>query len=107
MVAAQLRLGNRAARLLNHMALERLDEEIPGLPARRYFGGREMAAVALGFRAPENGSPRAHQCVKRAVRELVDKGAIRRVRVGGGGCPAVFELNVHSARPPHPGFRSY
>jgi hypothetical protein len=59
-----------------------------------------MAAVALGFPAPENGSPRAHQCVKRAMRELVEKGAITRVRPGGGGRAAEFELHLHSGRPP-------
>jgi hypothetical protein len=37
--------------------------------------------------------------VKRAVKELVDKGAIVRVGHGGNGRPAEFELQVDSTRP--------
>ncbi|GAA1061640.1 hypothetical protein [Agromyces bracchium] len=100
LVAARLGLGNAATRLLLHMALECWDEDTPdGRPARRYFGGREMSAVALGFTAPENGGPAAHQAVKRAVRELVKKGAIVRVRAGGRGLPAEYELLVSSSKP--------
>lgn len=99
LVAAKLNLGNSATRLLLHMALECWDERSPGgVPPRRYFGGRETAAIALGFLAPDNASDRAHQAVKRAVRELTAKGAIVRLRHGGNGKTAEFELLVDSTR---------
>lgn len=84
------------------MALECWDEsDNPGGAApRRYFGGREMSAIALGFLAPENGSDRAFQVVNRTVRELLGKGAIRRVRPGRSGQRAEFELLLDSGRPP-------
>lgn len=101
LVAAQLRLGNSATRLLLHMALECWDdEENPmGAEPRRYFGRRELSAIALGYLAPSNGTPAAFLAVKRAVRELVDKGAIARIRAGGNGRPAEYEIKVPVARP--------
>lgn len=99
LVAAQLQLGNTATRLFLHMALECWDDERGQQQPRRYFGGREYSAIALGFMAPSNGSPAAHRAVKRAVHELVDRGAIRRVRAGGRGLNAEYELMVDSARP--------
>lgn len=101
MVAAQLRLGNTATRLFLHMCLECWDDEdnpAKGTP-RRYYGRRELSAIALGFLAPDNGSEPAFRAVKRAVKELVDKGAIVRVSHGGNGRPAEFELQVDSTRP--------
>jgi hypothetical protein len=101
MVAAQLKLGNTAARLFLHMCLECWDDEdnpAKGLP-RRYFGRRELSAIALGFLAPDNGSEAAFRAVKRSIKELVDKGAIVRVGHGGNGRPAEFELQVDSTRP--------
>ncbi|MEQ1730309.1 MAG: hypothetical protein ABL982_18235 [Vicinamibacterales bacterium] len=101
MVAAQLRLGNTATRLFLHMCLECWDDEdnpAKGKP-RRYYGRRELSAIALGFLAPDNGSEPAFRAVKRAVKELVDKGAIVRVGHGGNGRPAEFELQVDSTRP--------
>jgi hypothetical protein len=96
LVAAQLGLGNIATRLFLHMALECWDDEDnpAGAPPRRYFGRRELSAIALGFLAPDNGSEAAFRAVKRATKELVDKGAITRVRHGGNGLPAEFELRV-------------
>lgn len=101
LVAAQLRLGNTAARLLLHMALECWDDsDNPRRQEpRRYFAGRESSAIALGFLAPGNGSEAAHRAVKRAVRELVEKGAIARVREGGNGRTAEYELKLDSAKP--------
>jgi hypothetical protein len=101
LVAARLELGNSAARLLLHMALECWDETRGAQKPRRYFAGRESSAIALGFLAPENASEHAHRAVKRAVRELVDRGAIERVRAGGRGVTAEYELKLDSARPPH------
>jgi hypothetical protein len=101
LVAAQLQLGNSATRLLLHMALECWDDgENPmGAVPRRYYGRRELSAIALGYLAPANGTPAAFLAVKRAVRELVDKGAITRIRAGGDGRPAEYEIKVPVARP--------
>jgi hypothetical protein len=100
LVAAQLDLGNSATRLLLHMALECWDEDRDTQPARRYFAGRESSAIALGFLAPDNGGEAAQRAVKRAVRELVERGAIKRLRVGGRGETSEYELMLNSARPP-------
>jgi hypothetical protein len=71
LVAAQLNLGNTAARLLLHMALECWDDaDNPGRQEpRRYFAGRESSAIALGFLAPDNGSEAAHRgaCDQRGI----------------------------------------
>jgi len=101
LVAARLKLGNTAARLLLHMALECWDETNNplGQAPRRYFAGRESSAIALGFLAPENGSEEAHRAVKRAVRELILAGAITRIRAGGNGLTAEYELQVNSVKP--------
>lgn len=101
LVAARLELGNGAARLLLTMALECWDDEdnpASQLP-RRYFAGREHSAIALGFLAPDNGSEAAFRSVKRTIRELVDAGAIVRVRTGRNGQRSEYELIVDSSRP--------
>jgi hypothetical protein len=101
LVAARLGLGNGAARLLLTMALECWDDEdnpARQLP-RRYFAGREHSAIALGFLAPDNGSEAAFRAVKRTIRELVDAGAIVRVRAGRNGQRSEYELIVDSSRP--------
>ena len=100
--AAQLGLGSTATHVFIHMALECWDDEDnPGRqPPRRYFARRESSAIALGFLAPANGTEAAFRAVKRATKELVDKGAIHRVRHGGNGQTAEFELQVSSTKPP-------
>lgn len=100
LVAARLKLGSTAARLLLHMALECWDEKRGDQEPRRYFGGRESSAIALGFLAPENGSDAAYRAVKRAIHELVESGAIARLRAGGRGLTSEYELMLDSARPP-------
>jgi len=100
LVAGRLQLGNSATRLLLHMALECWDEDRGDQAARRYFAGRESSAIALGFLAPENGGEAAHRAVKRAVKELVESGAITRLRLGGRGETSEYLLNVDSSRPP-------
>lgn len=99
LVAAQSRLSNRGQRLLVYMALECWDDgDNPARQSpRRYFGRREASAIALGYAAPRNGSAAAFTAVKRAVEELVAAGLIRRVRKGGNGRPAEFELMLESA----------
>jgi hypothetical protein len=101
LVAGRLGLGNAAARLLLTMALECWDDEDnpAGQLPRRYFAGREYSAIALGFLAPRNGSEAAFRAVKRTIRELVDAGAIVRVRVGRNGQTSEYELLVDSSRP--------
>jgi hypothetical protein len=101
LVAARLNLGNTAARLLLHMALECWDDaDNPGgQQPRRYFAGRESSAIALGFLAPTNGTEAAHRAVKRAVKELVDSGAIVRIRAGRNGLTSEYELMLNSSRP--------
>lgn len=100
LVSAQLGLGNSAARLLLHMALECWDEDRDAQPARRYFARRESSALALGYSAPENGGEAAHRAVKRAIRELIESGVIRRLRLGGRGDTSEYELLLNSTRPP-------
>ena len=102
LVTIQLELGNSASRLFVYMALECWDDDDnpAGGQPRRYFGSRETSALALGFGAPENGTEKAFRAVKRAVHELVTAGAIRRIRGGGSGRNAEFELQVDSNRPP-------
>jgi hypothetical protein len=101
LVAAQLNLGNSAARLLLHMALECWDDQDnpAGQEPRRYYAGRESSAIALGFVAPLNGSEPAFRAVKRAIQELVRAGAIVRVRAGRNGQTSEYVLVVDSARP--------
>jgi hypothetical protein len=101
LVAAKLDLGNAAARLLLHMALECWDDgENPAeRPPRRYYAGRESSAIALGFLAPSNGSEAAHRAVKRAIHELVGKGAISRIEEARNGRRSEYELLVDSSRP--------
>ena len=102
LLAARLDLGNTAARLLLHMALECWDEKRGDQEPRRYFGGRESSAIALGFLAPTNGTEAAFRAVKRSIRELVDRGAITRVRAGGRNLTSEYELMLESARPQVP-----
>ena len=99
LVAARLKLGSTAARLFQHMALECWDEKRGEQEPRRYFGGRESSAIALGFLAPDNGGEAAHRAVKRAIRELVESGAIARLRSGGRGLTSEYELMLDSSRP--------
>lgn len=99
-------LPHRAHRLLTFMALHSLDQGRPGQPARRYWGGREAMAAALGPLAPEpavgDDSPSAvaarvrretaFRLVRRALRDLVDAGALREVRRGRVGQRSEYEL---------------
>jgi hypothetical protein len=101
LVAAQLKLGNSATRLLVHMALECWDDgDSPGAhEPRRYYAGRESSAIALGFLAPANGSEAAHRATKRAIKELIEAGAITRIRAGRNGSTSEYELVLDSSRP--------
>lgn len=81
------------------MALEYWNEIHGDQEPRRYFDDRELSAIALGFLAPENGSAAVHRAVRRAIHELIDSGAITRLRTGGQGLTSEFELMLDSSRP--------
>lgn len=77
-------------------------------PTPRYFGSRERSAVALGRTVPDAPSTddpdfdmktrerdNAFTAVKTAVRGLVRRGAIERLRRGRAGQRAEFALRAH------------
>lgn len=98
--AARHGIGNPAARLLFHRAAECWDEKRNDAEPRRYYAGRASSAIALGYYlAPRNDSDAARSAVKRCVRELVEAGLIRRVRIGRNGLPSEYELLLESGRP--------
>ncbi|TFD69819.1 hypothetical protein [Cryobacterium ruanii] len=97
LLAARMGLGHAAARLLLHMALECWDDG--DNPGGDYYATRESSAIALGYLASKNGSEPAAHAVKRAVAELVALGSVERVRSGGRGQAAEFNLHVDSAKP--------
>lgn len=66
LVTAVPNVGHSAALVLVSMALQAKDTDVR--PA--YFGGWEPLAIVLGY-IDDPRSDRAHQAVKRAVRELV------------------------------------
>ena len=78
-------LPDRPFRLLTHMALIIKD----ATPKPTYWGGREAMCQALGLPVESQSS---HQAVKRAVRRLVDEGALERVRNGHAGSRSEYEL---------------
>ncbi len=96
--AARHDIGNPAARLLFHMAAECWDEKRNDAEPRRYYAGRASSAIALGYLAPRNDSDAARTAVKRCVRELIEAGLIRRVRIGRNGMPSEYELLLESSR---------
>lgn len=95
---ARHNIGNPAARLLFYMADECWDEKRGDAEPRRYYVGRASLAIAPGYLAPRNDSDAARTAVKRCVRELVEAGLIRRVRIGRNGVPAEYELLLESSR---------
>lgn len=79
-------LPDRAFRLLVHMALTTKDAH----SEPTYWGGREALATALGLPANEASS---HQSVKRAVRALVEAGAVTRVMSGYAGKRSEYRIH--------------
>ncbi|WIB27875.1 hypothetical protein [Curtobacterium sp. MCSS17_015] len=107
--ATQAELTHSEARLLAYMALTALDTPNPerGVPARRYFGGREDAAYGLGKIVPpepDDGAGDAaeiqrqrrniFESVNTATRVLVSKGALRVVTFGREGRRSEYELTM-------------
>ena len=79
-------LPDKAFRLLVHMALTAKDSHTEPT----YWGGREALAVALGMPANDKKS---HLSVKRAVRVLVDAGAVSRVLTGYAGKRSEYRIH--------------
>ena len=79
-------LPDRPFRLLVHKSLVALDND----KRPKYFGGRDALVAALGL-PPQ---PTSNQMVSRAIRVLVDSGAISRANVGRVGQRAEYWLHV-------------
>lgn len=103
-VYAQWRqLPHAPFRLLAYMAVVSLDSPDGNIPARLFFAGREAMAVALGsMPPPENPDDpavvrerrAAFGRVDRALKELVEKGAVERVKQAGHFSNAHYALNI-------------
>lgn len=97
------RLSHAPFRLLAYMAVVSLDSPDGNIPARLFFAGREAMAVALGsMPPPENPDDpavvrerrAAFGRVDRALKELVDEGAVKRVKAAGHFSNAHYALNI-------------
>ena len=104
-VYAQWRqLPHAPFRLLAYMAVVSLDAPDGNIPARLFFAGREAMAVALGsMPPPENPDDPAVMRERRAafgrrsdraLKELVETGAVRRVKAAGHYSNAHYALNI-------------
>ena len=80
-------LPDRPFRLLAHMALTIKD----ATAQPTYWGGREAMCQSLGL-PTENES--SHQMVKRAIRKLIDEGAVKRVMDGHAGKRSEYLLTL-------------
>ncbi len=96
-------LDHAPHRLLAYMAVRALDVSTEGKPARRFYGGREELAVALGRALPDptpgDAEVRrerlaAFRAVDRAVAALVSAGAVRVVRHAHTGSTAEYALQL-------------
>lgn len=80
-------LPDRPFRLLVHMShLVKDTNEVP-----TYWGGRDAMAQALGL---EVGTASTHTMVKRAIRTLIDEGALRRTFDGHAGSRSEYRLTL-------------
>lgn len=102
-------LPHAAMRLLAGMASRALDHDSPRQPARRYFVHEDERAELMGPSLPaepppDDDSPAAHRvrleraarhrAVRRAIRTLVEAGAIEVVYPARTGRTAVYRLNL-------------
>ncbi|MCP2255090.1 hypothetical protein LY13_003864 [Prauserella aidingensis] len=95
-------LDHAPFRLLAYMALTALDTPREGKPARRYFGGRDALADALGYAVPATVSDdeaqreyaRATRNVKKAVGALSRAGAIETVVKPAPGRQGEYALRL-------------
>ena len=80
-------LPDRPFRLLVHMShLVKDTNEVP-----TYWGGRDAMAQALGL---DVGTASTHTMVKRAIKKLIDEGAIRRTFDGHAGSRSEYRLTL-------------
>lgn len=105
LVAQRAHLGHAATRLLVFMAIEcwDSDDNPNGVKPRRYFGGREKQAIALGYPVQDCATDAANAAVKRAMGELTAQRGdnegdriVRTLRHGKFGRTAEYELQVRS-----------
>jgi hypothetical protein len=105
-------LPDKAFRVLGQMALICSDPTAESPPGWRphYWAGWGQLARAAGKRVPPEcerrcgtggcaGCNAAQQTVKRAVRDLIEAGAIEVVRGACRGRQAEYALNVHNRQP--------
>lgn len=91
-------LPHASMRAFVYMALVSLDDDVPPV----YFAGREALALALGRAVPpEDDDPAvvrerraAFRAVDRALKDLIDAGAIELVKPGAPGRNARYALNL-------------
>ena len=76
-IRASWRISDRATLVLLRMAHSALDHEGLKHPARQYWGGWELLGMALGYEDPTSSA--AQSAVARAVRELTERGLLKRV----------------------------
>ena len=97
------RLAHAPFRLLAYMGVVSLDAPDGSIPARLFFAGREAMAIALGtIPPPENSDDpavtrerrSAFGRVDRALKVLVDEGAVTRVKAAGHYSNAHYRLNI-------------
>jgi len=111
--AARTGLDHAPARLLAHMARVAYDDDNPkGIPPRRYWLSRaemafrlgvlDMPAQKPGASAPAEVRARwtaGNSRVNRALKDLEEVGAVRRVSAGRPGFNAEFEITVSIVDP--------
>lgn len=90
-------LNDRAFRVLVRMALTALDKPTEDQEEGVYFGGEDLLIKTL--RCERGGTAETKRATaRRAVRDLVAAGAIRRRRLGGRGKNAEFKLTLDRDR---------
>lgn len=88
-------VSDRAFRVLIAMAVIARDKPGNEIPEKLYFGGQEALTVAL--RRERGGTKEsAVKTVKRAIKELIDVGAIRCTQAAVLGSNAVYLLTLNS-----------
>jgi hypothetical protein len=89
-------VSDRAFRVLIAMAVIALDKPKKDTPEKLYFGGQE--ALTHSLRRERGGNlDSAVKTVKRAIRELMDVGAIRCTQVAVLGSNAVYLLTLENS----------
>ncbi len=87
---------DRAFRVLVRMAAMALDEDSEKVPASMFFGGRDVLASVL--RAERSGTIESQdRAVTRALKDLIELGAIERANRPGNGKRAEYRLTLFNA----------